>query len=162
MLVLPPGPILVSACLLGLACRYDGGHCRHEGVLRLLAGREIVPVCPEVLGGLAIPRPPAEIVGGNGHDVLAGRARVVDKTGRDVTEAFRRGAEAALAKAEACGVKAAVLKERSPSCGVRWIYDGSFTRRLRPGLGVAAVLLRERGIVLQSEEEFTAKGERGP
>ena len=152
-MVLPPGPILVSACLLGRACRYDGGHCRHEGVVRFLAGRVIVPVCPESLGGLVIPRPPAEIAGGDGRDVLAGRARVLDREGRDVTAAFRRGAEATLARAEACGAKAAILKERSPSCGVRWIYDGTFSRTLRPGLGVAAALLAGRGIVLASEEE---------
>ncbi|MGQ9779516.1 MAG: DUF523 domain-containing protein [Bacillota bacterium] len=157
-MVLPSGPILVSACLLGHACRYDGGHCRHEGVLRLLAGREIVPVCPEALGGLAIPRPPAEIVGGDGQDVLAGRARVVDQTGKDVTEAFRRGAEAVLACAVSCGAKAAVLKERSPSCGVRCIYDGSFARRLRPGLGVTTALLTAYGMMVASEEELAGEG----
>ena len=155
-IVLPPGPVVVSACLLGRACRYDGGHCRHEGVLRFLAGRRVVPVCPESLGGLVIPRPPAEIAGGDGRDVLAGRAKVLDREGKDVTAAFLRGAEAALAEAEACGAKAAVLKERSPSCGVHWIYDGTFSRTLRPGPGVAAALVAGRGMATIASEEEVA------
>src|SRR5690554_4481874 len=130
------GPILVSACLLGQECRYDGGHCGHEEISRLAEERGAIPICPELMGGLTAPRPPAEIVGGNGDDVLAGRARVLDKSGRDVTEAFVRGAEAVLRAARESGARLAVLKERSPSCGVHIIYDGSFAGRRISGRGV--------------------------
>ena len=152
-LKLPPCPLLVSACLLGEPCRYDGGHCKHEGVSAFIAGRVVVPVCPEVLGGLTVPRPPAEIVGGDGQDVLAGRARVVDRDGKDVTAWFVKGAQAALALARKHGIKAAILKERSPSCGPRQVYDGTFTRRRVDGRGVTAALLVANGIMVLSEED---------
>ncbi|HLV59896.1 MAG TPA: DUF523 domain-containing protein, partial [Fredinandcohnia sp.] len=120
---------------------------------RWLAEGRVVPLCPEVAGGLPVPRPPAEIQGGDGRDVLAGRARVATREG-DVTAFFLAGAEAALAAARAHGVVAAVLKERSPSCGVRQVYDGSFSGQRRSGMGVTAARLEAAGIPVFSEAEL--------
>lgn len=147
-------PILVSACLLGVGCRYDGGSCPREAALDLLRRGVALPVCPEQLGGLSTPRPRAEIRGGDGADVLAGRASVVDEEGRDVTGAFLRGAREALRLAGEAGVGRSVLRSRSPSCGVGAIHDGSFTGRLRPGDGLLAALLRQAGIALTTEEDL--------
>ncbi|MGE5623471.1 MAG: DUF523 domain-containing protein [Methanocella sp.] len=141
-----PPPILVSACLAGEACRYDGGSCPDQEVLALKAAGRIVPVCPELLGGLATPRGSAEIVGGSGGDVLDGRARVLDCYGQDVTDAFVAGARQVAALAESLQVREAILKDFSPSCGCTLIYDGSFSRRRVPGEGVLAALLRRRGL----------------
>lgn len=148
--------VLVSACLLGQRVRYDGGddaRVEDEVLARWSAEGRVVPFCPEVAGGLSIPRPPAEIRGGDGRDVLAGRARVTTRE-RDVTEAFLAGAEAALRVARAQGVVAAVLKDRSPSCASRALYDGSFSGRRRPGMGVTAARLEAAGIRVFSEAEI--------
>ena len=115
--------LLVSACLLGTPCRYDGKSKADARVQALVGKYEIVPVCPEQLGGLPTPRVPSERRG----------ERVVTAGGRDVTEAYRRGAEAALALCQQNGCEAAVLKEKSPSCGCGQIYDGTFSRRLIAG-----------------------------
>ncbi len=135
--------ILVSACLLGLPTRYDGGHCRRAHVVALAARNHLVPICPEQLGGLSTPRPPSEIAQGTGPDVLDGLARVRDGQGADVTDAFLRGAQAAAEVAEACGATRAVLMEGSPSCGVTRIVQAG---RAVEGQGVTAALLRRRGI----------------
>jgi uncharacterized protein YbbK (DUF523 family) len=148
------GKILVSACLAGAKCKYSGGHNLVPAIAALVREGKALPVCPETLGGLNIPRPPAEIQGGDGHDVLAGRARVVDKEGRDVTAAFLRGAAATLARAREMGAELVVLKERSPSCGSKLIYDGTFTGTTRPGPGVTAALLQQYGFKVISEGEF--------
>lgn len=145
--------LAVSACLLGEPCRYNGEGKLDEAVRERAAAEGALPICPEVLGGLPTPRLPSEIIGGDGEDVLNGTARVVDKEGRDVTAAFIKGAEEALALCQKAGVQEAVLKARSPSCGVGTIYDGSFTGRRRPGLGVAAALLLRHGIALSTEED---------
>jgi uncharacterized protein YbbK (DUF523 family) len=123
-------------------------------LLFLAARGQVVPICPEVAGGLPIPRLPAEVVGGSGEDVLAGRARVLTASGQDVTEAYIRGAEVALMSARRYGASLAVLKARSPSCGALAIYDGSHTGRVVPGQGVTAALLRQAGIQVLSEETF--------
>lgn len=146
--------VLVSACLCGCRCTYRGGEHPRPELARLYAGGKVLPVCPEVLGGLPIPRPAAEICGGDGADVLAGRARVMTATGHDVTAAFLLGARRAADVARAAGIRAAVLKARSPSCGCGVIYDGSFSRSTRPGDGVAAALLRARGMRVFSDEEW--------
>jgi uncharacterized protein YbbK (DUF523 family) len=146
--------VLVSACLAGRACRFDGSANPDDFVARLVASGRAVLVCPEVDGGLGTPRPPAEIVGGSGGDVLAGRARVVTSDGTDVTDAYVAGACRALAMAERSGAKIAVLKARSPSCGHEEIYDGTFSGRTRPGDGVTAALLRAHGIDVLSDEEI--------
>jgi len=147
-------PLLVSACLLGLSCRYDGGSCPVPALQRLAALGQAIPICPEVAGGLPIPRPPAEIQGGDGGNVLDGRGRVVSEDGTDVSSAFFAGARAALDLARRCGVTRAVLKARSPSCGVGLIYDGTFSGRLASGDGVTAALLRREGIAVVTEEDW--------
>ena len=137
--------LLVSACLLGIPCRYDGQSKRHPEVEALRArGHELIPVCPEVQGGLPTPRPPAE----RQED-----GRVVNRAGEDVTAQYRRGAEIALNTAREEGCALAVLKERSPSCGSGAIYDGTFSRRLIPGQGVAAQRLTEAGVRVLGESQ---------
>jgi uncharacterized protein YbbK (DUF523 family) len=139
---------LVSACLLGICTRYDGGCCPVPQLIELAARGVAVPICPEVAGGLPIPRPPMEIVGGDGHAVLDGRARVLTIEGEDVTEAFLAGARQALETAQRLGIRQAVLKEDSPSCGCHRIYDGTFSGRMISGQGVAAALLQRNGITV--------------
>lgn len=146
--------MLLSACLAGRACRYDGSDNADDKVAALLDERDAVLVCPEEEGGLGTPRPPAEIVGGDGHDVIAGRARVVTKQGRDVTEEYLGGARLALESARAAGATTAVLKARSPSCGKGCIYDGSFSRTARAGDGVTTALLEANGISVVTDEEL--------
>lgn len=141
--------ILVSACLLGVRCRYDGGDNLTPEVTDAAGSCCLIPVCPEILGGLPTPRTPAEVVGGDGAEVLAGRARVMTQEGRDVTAAFVRGAGEVLRVARVLGVGEAWLKGGSPSCGVSRIYDGTFSRRLRPGAGVTAALLAREGLRLR-------------
>ncbi|MDP9068224.1 MAG: DUF523 domain-containing protein [Actinomycetota bacterium] len=149
-----PGPVLVSACLAGRACRFDGSSNKDDEVSRLVAEGRAVLVCPEEDGGLGTPRPAAEIIGGDGHDVLAGRARVVTRAGRDVTEAYVLGAELALEAARREGATTAILKGRSPSCGKGCIYDGTFSRTATAGDGVTAALLIQAGIDVVTEEEI--------
>lgn len=120
----------------------------------MVAEGRAVLVCPEVDGGLGTPRPPAEIRGGDGRDVLEGRARVVTQAGEDVTEEYLRGARRALERARAAGATTAILKARSPSCGRGGIYDGSFSRSLTAGDGVTAALLQRNGITVLSDEEI--------
>jgi uncharacterized protein YbbK (DUF523 family) len=146
--------ILVSACLLGTCCNHEGRASLRPRVQRLADGARLVPVCPEVVGGLTTPRAAAEISGGDGSNVLAGTAAVVAADGTDVTAAYIRGAAAAVDLARATGATRAVLKARSPSCGAVEIYDGSGTRTLRPGAGVTAAALRAAGVTVQSDEEL--------
>jgi uncharacterized protein YbbK (DUF523 family) len=146
-------PVLVSACLAGRACRFDGTASPDDAVSRLVAEGRAVLVCPEADGGLGTPRPPAEIVGGTGPDVLAGRARVVTQSGADVTGAYVEGARIALAAARRAGATTAILKARSPSCGTGQVYDGTFSRTLADGDGVTAALLQAEGIRVLSDED---------
>lgn len=136
--------ILISACLLGVRCRYDGMSKTHPLVEELAKRYTLIPVCPEQLGGLATPRPPAERQGD----------RVVSNTGTDVTEQYCRGAEEALRLCRFFGCEAAVLKERSPSCGHGAVYDGTFTGTLREGDGVTAELLCAHGISVYGESQM--------
>ncbi len=147
-------PVLVSACLAGLPVRYDGSGNRSHVVSRLVEQGRAVLVCPEVDGGLGTPRPPAEITGGDGSDVLGGRARVLTEDGTDVTEAYVKGANRALDAARSSGATAAILKSRSPSCGRGRIYDGTHSKTLTSGDGVTAALLRANGIVVLTEEDL--------
>jgi uncharacterized protein YbbK (DUF523 family) len=148
--------VLVSACLLGQRVRHDGGDARSASAVlaRWTAEGRVVPLCPEVAGGLPVPRPPAEIRGRGGAAVLEATAQVVTRAGADVTDAFLRGAQEALAVAWRDGLKVAVLKEGSPSCGSTAIHDGTFTARRVPGQGVTAALLRRSGIQVFSEHEL--------
>jgi uncharacterized protein YbbK (DUF523 family) len=145
-------PYLISACLLGIPCAYDGQGRLIPELLALTSRGQVVPICPEVAGGLPIPRPTAEIAGGEGGDVLDGRARVVTIAGDDVTAAFLRGAERALAVAQQHGISVAILRQRSPSCGSACIYDGTHSGILRAGQGVTAALLRRHGVTAYSED----------
>ncbi|MEV6161122.1 DUF523 domain-containing protein [Streptomyces sp. NPDC052052] len=142
-------PLLVSACLRGVPCRFDGRAKGSAAVAEAIGGRRTVAFCPEVSGGLPTPRRPAEIVGGDGHDVLDGRARVVDDTGRDVTAEFVEGAHRALEAARRAGCTEALLMTRSPSCGRGTVHDGTFTGALREGDGVTAALLERHGITVR-------------
>ena len=148
--------ILISACLAGDLVRYDARRVPVEDMwIKSLLQKEIfIKCCPEVTGGMDTPRPPAQIVGGDGYDVLAGRAKVLDVNGRDVTGFFLLGAESSLSMAKNMNVRAALLKEKSPSCGSGSIYDGSFTSALIPGAGVTAALFVENGINVFSEKEI--------
>lgn len=150
-------PIVVSACLAGCACRFDGSANTDDQVSRLVAEGRVVLVCPEEDGGLGTPRPPAEIVGGDGWDVVAGRARVVTRAGIDVTEQYLAGARQALEAARRSGADTAILKARSPSCGKGQIYDGSFSRTLRRGDGVTVALLQANGIRVLTDEDARAE-----
>lgn len=146
--------VLVSACLLGHAVRYNGTDKKSDDdvLARWTAEGRVVAVCPEVAGGLPVPRPPAEIQGGpGGLAVLAGAARVVAKTGQDVTAEFVHGAEAALEKARAHGIRVAVLKEGSPSCGSSHSYDGTFSGSRVAAPGVTTALLEQHGVRVFSE-----------
>jgi len=142
--------ILVSACLLGINCRYNGVPVVSEDVLALLKRHTLIPVCPEQLGGLATPREPSEHREG----------RVVTGSGRDVTEEYSRGAAETLRLAQLYGCRYAILKERSPSCGHGRIYDGSFSGVLVPGSGSAAALLEANGITVLGESELGRLPER--
>ncbi|GGE55981.1 DUF523 domain-containing protein [Priestia taiwanensis] len=146
----------ISACLLGENCRYDGGHNSVRAALdQLMEEGEIVSICPEVLGGLPTPRPPAEIVGGNGDDVLDGVAKVMDVQGNGVTEPFVQGAYMALERVQQAGITTVVLKENSPSCGSSAIYDGTFSRGKIVGFGVTTALLRRHGVRVISEHQLS-------
>ena len=145
---------LVSACLAGAKTRFDGRGRPDPEILRLVREGRAIPICPEQLGGLPTPRPPSEIQGGDGRDVVAGRAWVITCEGQDVTTAYLKGAEETLRLADTWGVIGAILKARSPSCGSLGIYDGSFQGRLRPGFGVAAALLEQAGLPVFCEETW--------
>lgn len=136
--------ILISACLMGVNCRYDGGGKTVPELEELMGLAQLVPVCPEIMGGLPTPRTPAERQGD----------RVCMRDGTDVTEAFCKGAGEAARLAKLYGARAAVLKERSPSCGSGTIYDGSFSGALTSGWGVAGEALREQGLRIYGESHI--------
>ena len=144
--------ILVSACLLGEACRYDGKSFPCEAVQVLADNYNLVPVCPEQLGGLPTPRTPSEIQPDR---------RVIDREGVDRTAAFIAGAQATLDIAREHGCTRAILKAKSPSCGVHGIYDGSFTGNVVSGQGITAALLREAGMNLSDEHDLSSTSEHG-
>lgn len=133
--------ILVSACLLGICCKYNGGCNKNERVIKLTEEHTLIPVCPEQLGGLSTPRCPSERCGD----------KVINKLGEDVTEFYKKGAEETLKLARIFNCEKAVLKEKSPSCGMGYIYDGAFSGTLTEGMGVTAELLKESGIEVIGE-----------
>ena len=145
---------LVSACLLGINCNYKGKSKPNQKLIEEFKGGLLYPVCPEVLGRMGVPHPPAEISGGTGLDVINGKAKVMTSDGADVTKKFIDGAFAVLAIAESIGAKEAVLKARSPSCGCGKIYDGTFSDTLIDGDGVTAALLKKNGLKVVTEEEY--------
>lgn len=130
--------ILVSACLLGRNCKYSGGNNYSAQVEEFLRGKDVMEVCPEVMAGLPVPRTPIEIVDG----VL------MDRSGKNVDSLLRQTAARAVAMAKAAGVNCAILQPRSPTCGARQVYDGTFSGRLVPGSGIFAQALRAAGITV--------------
>ena len=135
---------LVSACLAGVRCRWDGESRPCQKIIDLVKAGKAIPVCPEQLGGLSTPRPPAEQKDG----------RVLTKDGVDVTLQFEKGALEVLRIAQLAGCEEAILKSRSPSCGSGRVYDGSFSGRLREGDGVLVALLKKNGINVVTEEDL--------
>ena len=136
--------ILISACLVGDNVKYDGGNNKNPLISKLLEKYELVPFCPEVEGGLPTPRHPSEQRG----------EQVINDIGEDVTDEFNRGADLALHICLYLKIKKAILKERSPSCGVHSIYDGTFSHKVIPGMGVTATLLKRKGIEVYNEDEI--------
>lgn len=147
--------ILISACLAGFNVRYDGGNAQNDLAVKLVALGKAITVCPEIMSGLKTPRTPAEIQGGTGADVLAGRARVVNRDGIDVTKRYLISAHRVLQIAQNNDVHVAFLKQKSPACGTKLVYDGSFSGKRIPGLGVTAALLHQRGITVFGDEDLT-------
>lgn len=146
--------ILVSSCLCGEKCKYNGEDNLNLDVMAYLSQKEVIQVCPEVLGGLSTPRIPAEIVGGSARDVLEGNAKVLTKEGHDVTMAFIKGANKVLLLAKQFSVKQAILKAKSPSCGKGKVYDGCFNHNLIAGNGITAEVLLKEGIEVITEVEL--------
>ncbi len=140
--------VLVSACLLGENCKYNGGNNFDPVVVDWLQDHEVVPVCPEVLAGMPVPRVPVELRGG----------RAVNKEGADVDVAYRAGAAQAVRRAKSEHIELAVLKSRSPTCGVRQIYDGTFSGTLIDGQGLLAQALQENGFRVIDAEDLKRKG----
>lgn len=138
--------ILISACLAGCACRYDGKSKPHKIFTMLSKHHELIPFCPEVYGGLPTPRKPSEIVG----------EKVINALGEDVTAQYQKGAEEALKIAKLYGCSIAVLKAKSPSCGSGLIYDGTFSKNLINGDGITAALLKRNGFSVYTEEDAAA------
>lgn len=136
--------ILVSACLLGRNCKYSGGNNRNEAVIRYLQDKEYIPVCPEVEAGMPVPRPPVEIREG----------RVVSNEGKDLDGVYRRGVAKVMQVLAQEDIGLAILKAKSPTCGVHEIYDGTFTGRKIPGQGLLAKALQEAGIPLLDENDI--------
>lgn len=146
--------IAISACLCGINCKYNGGNNLNEKALKLFKEGKAILICPEQLGGLETPRLPHEILNGDGACVLDGTARVKSKEGIDSTDKFVKGAYESLKIAKALGVKKAILKAKSPSCGSNFIYDGSFKNILKEGNGVTAELFKRNGIDVITENDI--------
>lgn len=141
--------LLVSACLAGIDCTWDGKNRLDLKIKEMVDKNLAIAVCPELLGGRGTPRTKTEIKGGSGEDVLDGRVKVFDENGKDVTDEFLKGAYTVLDIAKKHNIKKAILKSKSPSCGVGHIYDGSFKGNLVKGDGVTAALLKREGILCQ-------------
>lgn len=144
--------IIVSACLLGVKCRYDGGSSPDERLQSMASEGAFIPLCPEQLGGLPTPRVHAQIVDGNGEDVINGIAKVMDSNNKDVTGQFLKGAEEVREIARLMKVRTVILKEKSPSCGVRFISKSGVTEE---GMGVTSALLMREGIHVISSDEIS-------
>ncbi len=138
-------PIMISACLLGINCRYDGGHSACSDLVEFIGSVPFVPFCPEQLGGLSTPRLPATIKDGDGRDVLSGKARLINTANENVTDAFIKGAYEAYSLAKLSGASLAIMKDKSPSCGLKTPYCDK-TASEDSGFGVCAALFISRGI----------------
>lgn len=147
--------ILVSSCLLGLNTKYDGTNNASNLIRKYSGTGKLIPICPEQLGGLTTPRLPAEIVSLSGEAVITGKSKVLNSEGLDVTANFLAGAKEVEKLIGEFPIKAVILKERSPSCGVKQIYDGSFSNRVKSGEGVTTALVKAKNIPVFSEEDIT-------
>lgn len=145
---------IISACLCGINCKYNGGNNLHPCFEELLRTGEVFPVCPEQLGGLSTPREACEIMAGSGLEVLKGEGRVINQDNQDMTTHFLKGAYETLNITRKIGANYALLKSFSPSCGVGQVYDGSFSSKIIAGDGVTAALLRKNGITVVSDRDF--------
>ncbi|ADL08146.1 DUF523 domain-containing protein [Thermosediminibacter oceani] len=145
---------IISACLAGFNTRYDGKNSFSEVFEELVRRGKAIPFCPEQAGGLPTPREPSEIIGKDGFEVIEGKARVLTRDGKDVTEQFLKGARETLKLANITGAEAAILKSKSPSCGCKKIYDGSFRGVLKDGLGVTAAYLKSHGIEVIDSDDY--------
>ncbi|WP_300277680.1 DUF523 domain-containing protein [Peptacetobacter sp.] len=146
--------IAVSACLIGENCKYNGGNNKNETVLKYLKGKEYITICPECSGGLETPREAAEIIDGEGIDVIKNRSKVISRIGKDVTNEYLKGAKISLEEVKKYNVKEAILKEGSPSCGVNKIHNGEFKGIKKSGKGVTASLFEINGIEIISEKDL--------
>ncbi|MDA3973147.1 DUF523 domain-containing protein [Enterococcus thailandicus] len=147
----------ISACLGGVLCRYDGQSKAVSQLVALVEKHEAIMVCPEILGGLPIPRDPAEIVGGDGFDVWNEKARVRTSKGVDVTEEYQAGAILAWQKLKEQQIDQLILKAKSPSCGSSQIYDGTFSGTLTEGVGVATAYFLQQKMIVLSDEDWLAQ-----
>jgi uncharacterized protein YbbK (DUF523 family) len=149
------GLILVSSCLLGLDTKYSGSSNTNELIKEYCRHGKFIPVCPEQLGGLSTPRAASEIINGSGDEVLYGTCRVITSQGIDETREYIKGAEEVIKLLDLFSISAAILKQRSPSCASKQVYDGTFSGKVRNGQGVTAALLGKYNIPVYSEEEVT-------
>lgn len=146
--------IVISACLVGEKVRYDGNHKLDLFYKNLIDEKKAISICPEILGGLQVPREPAEIIGGDGYDVWNDQAKVMTVTGRDVTIQFKEGAKRALSIIKDLNADTVILKSDSPSCGSTVIYDGTFTGNKKEGVGVTTALFTLNDINVYDEKNF--------
>jgi len=146
--------IIVSACLSGVKCRYDGQSRDNECVKKLVGQRKAIPLCPEVLGGRPVPREPVEITGGTAEDVFSGKAVIRDKNGADVTTDVMKGVAEVLAAVRRLNIDTVVLKTKSPTCGCGQVYDGTFSGKLIDGDGILTAALIKEGIKVYTEESI--------
>lgn len=151
---------LISACLCGVNCKYSGGNNLNKDCMKLLENNEAILICPEQLGGLATPREPSEIRGNTYEIIQDKKGEIVTRSGKDVTNNFIKGAKEVLKIAKESGIKAAILKDGSPSCGSRYIYDGTFSGNKIKGEGITCKMLREEGIDIISDKEYSNKLEK--
>lgn len=146
--------ILVSACLIGINCKYNGENNKNDKVSNYLKGKQYIIACPEQLGGLSTPRNPSEIIAFDGYEVIKGKAKVMTNENIDVTDQFIKGAKESLKIATLYNCREAILKEGSPSCGSTYIYDGNFTGDKKVGVGVTTALLEKNNIKVISEKSL--------
>ncbi|MGL4911961.1 MAG: DUF523 domain-containing protein [Romboutsia sp.] len=146
--------ILVSACLVGINCKYDGENNKNDKVIEYLKDKQFIIICPEQLGGMSTPRDPSEIIRLDGEAVISGRTSVITNKRLDVTRKFKKGAQESFKIAQIYNCKEAILKEGSPSCGSSYIYDGTFTGKKVEGVGVTTALFKSKGIKVISENEL--------
>ncbi|WP_300381837.1 DUF523 domain-containing protein [Clostridium sp.] len=151
---------LISSCLCGINCKYSGGNNLNKECLHLLKEGKAILICPEQLGGLSTPRLPSEIVG-KAEDILKGIDKIINKNNINVTKEFLKGAEETLKIAKLHNINKAILKEGSPSCGVNYVYDGSFTGNKIRGRGLTTELLIKNGIKVISDMNFTKESKNG-